>query len=285
MRYVRRRPRRHRSRLLQSVASGTVGLRLSIAETRSVEEAPATSGAKLFSGLLFLALGLLLFYFFASYDFYVYDVEVMGAEHLDLQEVIRASNVDEASVFYVRPNEAEARLEELLWVAEARVRCRFPNRVLITVSEREVAFVWHRGDMAWGGDGEGRLVSLSQTPEDVLWVEDQRRLPDEQWLSGSPEPSQELIASVLALKEALPEVGHLACDPAYGLTFRSGRGYNVRLGQGRIAHKIAIWRALEAELAARGIQPQHVDIRFPSSPCYGLPEAVGVAWPAVHSSA
>jgi len=265
-----RRPRRH-SQLFRATAVRSVG------QLRpTAEEAQPMDGAKLFSGLLLLFLGGLLVYFFVSYDFYVYDAEVVGAEHLSFQEVFGISGVDEMSAFYIRPAEVEARLKKLLWVKEANVRCSFPNRVHITLHERKAAFAWQRGDRGWRVDGEGTLLPLNQAPEDVLWVEDHR--PPQPMEEG---PSQELIASVLAVKEALPEVTRLIYDPVYGLTFQSAHGYTVRLGQpglgdspgGQMARKAAIWRALEAELAAREIQPAYVDLRFPSSPCYGLPEA------------
>ena len=265
MSYARRRPRRYRSQLFREAAVRSRGRLLSVGQTHpTTEEALPISGAKLFSGLLFLLLVGLLGYFFASYDFYVYDAEVVGAEHLSLQEVFEVSGVDEMSVFYIRPVEVEARLEKMPWVKEARVRCRFPNRVRITLHGRRMAFVWQQGDRLWGGDGEGALLLLSRAPEDVLWVEDHRQME-----GGA---SQELIASVLAVKEELPEVSRLTYDPAHGLVFQSAHGYVVRLGQGQIARKAAIWRALESELDARGIRPVYMDLRFPSSPCYGRPE-------------
>jgi cell division septal protein FtsQ len=271
--YVRRRPRRHRGQVLRSAISGSLGLRVPARQTHPIgEEAQVVNGSRLFSGLLFLLLAVLLFYLFVSYDFYVYGADVVGADHLGHREVFQASKVDEMSVFYIRPAEVEARLEKLLWVKEARVRCGFPNRVRITLRERKVAFVWRRGDTTWAVDADGRLLLLNQTLEDVLAVEDRSR-PSEERQSPAAGLDEEVIASVLAAKDALPEASHLIYDPDYGLVFQSARGYEVRLGQGQVAYKAAIWRALEAELVARGIQPAHVDIRFAGSPCYGLGEA------------
>ena len=227
-------------------------------------EARALSGARLLSGLLCLLLGGLLGYLFASYDFYVYDAEVAGARHLSPQEVFEASEVNEMSIFYIRPAEVEARLERLPWVKEARVRCLLPNRVQIILQERKVAFVWQRGGRLWGVDEEGTLLPLSQAPEGVLQVKDLRPQPVE----GGP--GRELIASVLAVWEGLPEVRQLTYDPTYGLVFHSSEGYPVRLGQGQIADKVAIWRVLEEELAARKIHPACVDVRYPSAPYYEL---------------
>ncbi|MEA3346352.1 MAG: FtsQ-type POTRA domain-containing protein [Chloroflexota bacterium] len=220
------------------------------------------SGSRLLSGLLLLLFGGLLVYFFVSSNFYVYDAEVIGAEHLSPSEVFEVSEVNEMSVFYIRPAGVEARLEDLPWVEEAHVCCSFPNQVRITLEERQVAFVWRRGDNFCGMDREGVLLPLSQVPEDVLQVEDR----DPQ--SVKEGPGQELIASVLAVWRYLPKVRHLAYNPTYGLVFHSPEGYPVRLGQGRIAEKAAIWQVLESELAAREIHPVYVDLRFPSSPYY-----------------
>ena len=259
MRHAPRRPRRHRSQLF------VVATAPSVAHLRPMAgEAAAISGAKLVSGPLFLLLAGVLCYLFACYDFYVYDAEVVGATHLSPQEVFEASGVNEVSVFYLRPAEVEARLERLPWVEEVLVRCIFPNEVRITLHERKVAFVWQRDGKLWGVDADGAGLPLSQAPEGVLWVEDHRLRPLNEGAS------QELVVSVLAVRDLMPEVNRLACDSTYGLTFQSPDGYVVRLGQGQIARKLVIWRALELELAARGVRPAYVDLRFPSSPCYGL---------------
>jgi len=231
------------------------------------------SSARLVSGLLVLLLGLLLYYFFVSHEFFVYDVEVAGTERLSLQEVLEASQVEEMSVFYVRSTEVEARLRELPWVKSAHVRSGLPNRVRITLCERQVAFMWRQGSNVWAVDDDGRLLPLNQAPEGVAWVEDHRRPSDQQVGPEEEELDRELIASVLTVRRILPDVSLLSYGPTHGLTFQSERGYEVRLGQSRVAHKLAIWRALDSELAAQGIQPSHVDVRFPSRPCYGLPEA------------
>jgi cell division septal protein FtsQ len=239
---------------------------------------PLMSSAKLVSGVLVLLLGLLLYYFFVSHEFYVYDVQVVGAQHLGLQQVLDTSEVQEMSVFYVKPAEVESRLRELRWVREAEVRCGFPGRVRITLRERQVAFAWRQAGTVQAVDDEGVLLPLSEVPEDVLRVDDFRSPKDGPGGSGREVLDQELIASVLAARTALSGVNRLGYGPAHGLTFQSQRGYEVRLGQGQVDHKVAIWRALEDELVARGIQPAHVDVRFPSMPSYGLPESLGAAW-------
>lgn len=264
MRRAYRRSRRRRSQVFVVAAAPPVGRLRPMAG-----EAPAIRGARLISGSLLLLLVGALCYLFASSDFYVYDAEVVVATHMSPQEVFEASGVNELSVLYISAAEVEARLEKLPWVKEALVRCSLPNQVRIILHERKVALVWQRGGRLWGVDGDGSGLPLSEAPEGVLWVEDHCVRPIEEGAG------QELVASALAVRRLMPEVNRLVCDPTYGLTFQSGDGYAVRLGQDQIARKVAIWRALKSELAARGIRPTYVDLRFPSSPCYGLTATQG----------
>jgi cell division septal protein FtsQ len=221
-------------------------------------------------------LGLLVYYLFASPEFYIYDVRVTGARNTSLEDVLEVSEVADVSVFYVRPDEVEARLEETLrWIKSAEVRCRFPGRIDIALRERQVAFTWLRGETVSAVDDQGVSLELKEAPPDVLQVLDRRPVE-----GGQAGPKQErldraLIISVLTLRKMEPGVDRAEYDSTLGLTFESERGYEVRLGEGRIAHKVGIWRALESELLTLGIRPTYVDVRFPSSPSYGLPQSVG----------
>jgi len=279
MRYVRRRRRRHRIQLFQTATSGSLEGSLALRRGRLRDEGEPIAKARLFSGLLLLLLGGLLGYFFISYDFYVYDAEIVGTELVSPQEVFEASGIEGLSIFYAEPSEIEARLKQRLSVREVHARCVFPNRVRIILQERKAAFVWQQGDQAWGVDEEGVLLPLSQAAswggplEGMLWVEDPRPLPGEQDQQLRERLDRELVTSVLAVKKLLPEITCLRCDPRYGLGFQTARGYQVWLGRGQIERKVAVWQALESDLSAHGIQPACIDLRFPDSPGIALAEA------------
>jgi cell division septal protein FtsQ len=264
VRYVRRRPRRRRAYLFQAATSGTFDRPLSLTQVLPVGGRRRMSAAKATSGGLLLLLAGLLAYLFVSYDFYVYRAEVVRARFLSPRQVFERSRLDGMSIFYVRPGEVAERLEAVPWVKEAEVVCGFPNQVRITLYERKVAFVWQNGGEAWGVDDEGVLLRLSEAEEDVLWVEDRRQLVSREGLD------QTVAASVLAVRDTLPEVRHLTYDSRYGLSFQAPRGYVVWLGLGEIGRKVGMWRALEADLSANGLQPEHMDLRFPDSPSFGL---------------
>ena len=70
--------------------------------------------------------------------FSVEEVDVSGNVYTDpdaLQEVVE--DLDGTPVLLVDTGDAEARLEEIPWVEDARVRTHFPDRVTIEIRERE----------------------------------------------------------------------------------------------------------------------------------------------------
>jgi hypothetical protein len=73
----------------------------------------------------------------------------------------------------------------------------------------------------------------------------------------------------------LPEVRVIEYAPGTGLRFRHPRGWMVYLGTGGdMPKKVGVLRAIEVEFAAEGVvQPTLVDLRFPDSPYYRLPDA------------
>ena len=276
MRYVRRRPRRHRIQLFQSATAGSMDWSLSRVQTRSRRrEGLPIGGSRIFSGVLLFLLGVLLLYFFISHNFYVYDIQLKETELVSPQEVFAASGLEGMSVFYIKPAEVEDRLSRLSRVKEAHVHCGFPNKVQVILQERKTAFVWQWGNEVWGVDEEGMLLPPSLVHEGALWVEDHRRVSTAQGQPVAEELDQELIASVLEAKYELPEVTRFMLDATYGLSFQSSLGYSVRLGQGQISRKLAVWRILESEWAVRGVKLAHMDLRFPDSPSIGLDNASG----------
>ena len=84
----------------------------------------------------------------------------------------------------------------------------------------------------------------------------------------------EALAGARQLTHLLPEVRALEYAPGSGLRLRHPRGWMVYLGTGEdMAKKVGVLRAMEVEFASEDVvQPTLVDLRFPASPYYRLPD-------------
>ena len=82
------------------------------------------------------------------------------------------------------------------------------------------------------------------------------------------------LAGARQLTHLLPEVRALEYAPGTGLRLRHPRGWLVYLGTGEDMHKkVGVLRAMEIEFAGEHtVQPTLLDLRFPESPYYRLPD-------------
>jgi hypothetical protein len=89
----------------------------------------------------------------------------------------------------------------------------------------------------------------------------------------------EALSGARQLAHLLPEVRVLEYAPGTGLRLRHPRGWLVFLGTGRdMRKKVGVLRAMEVECAGEdAVQPTLVDLRFPESPYYRLPDVDGPA--------
>lgn len=217
----------------------------------------------LLSVLLLAVLALLIGQFFTTYRFYVYEAEVQGNQFVDQKEIYDASGMDEWNIFWIKPEQVEAAISKLPGIKEARVIYRLPNRVMIEVVERRTQIVWQRDGARYGVDDQGTMLPLEGELEATLLIQDLRTDPFE----VSDRIGPEVVRSALALQRLFPETAVLQYSEDQGLSFDQW-GYPIHFGTGDVAEKVAILDALLQELAAEGIKPAYVDLRFKESPSY-----------------
>jgi cell division protein FtsQ len=72
-------------------------------------------------------------------------VSLSGEKHVSRAEVFAAAGVtDRASLLFLDVDTARARLKAIPWIAEAAVRKLYPDRLQITVTERDAFALWQR---------------------------------------------------------------------------------------------------------------------------------------------
>jgi cell division septal protein FtsQ len=218
----------------------------------------AAQRSKIFAIVLVLALAAVLYVFFETDHFYVFDPGLVGAQYLTPAEIVKASGVRGYSIFFVDTRIVERALMKLPEVRFATVTTRLPNQVTVEIQERQPYIVWQRGGETYWVDGEGvcfrARANLTQLP--VL-----RDLEP-----GILKPGERVPASTLAafwaLREAMPESPReVEWSAARGIAFTEGHGWKIYLGgANEMPSKIATLRALIAQLGAQNARIRFIDL-------------------------
>ncbi|OPB35758.1 cell division protein FtsQ/DivIB [Bartonella taylorii] len=91
--------------------------------------------------------------------FVVTDVDIIGNKRLVKQEVLKILELDTApSIFTFDVDKARSLLEQQAWVQSVNIQKIYPNRVLISVVEREPYAIWQHDGMMDIIDHTGRVI-------------------------------------------------------------------------------------------------------------------------------
>jgi cell division protein FtsQ len=86
-------------------------------------------------------------------------VSLSGEKHVSRGEIFVAAGVtDRASLLFLDVDAARARLKAIPWIAEAAVRKLYPDRLQITVTERDAFALWQRGGNVSVISADGTVV-------------------------------------------------------------------------------------------------------------------------------
>ena len=239
---------------------------------RTVAASPAldaTTSARMISvAILFLvavgALGLT-----TSEAFYIYNPIVVGNQRVPANEIVAASQMETWHVVWLQPDRVSASLlAKMPELGTAFVWCGLPADCSIQVTERQPAFEWRQGQVRTWVDAQGvAFPARGQKPD----------MPVVQVAAGVPAPlpghqvDTGLVQTMSALAQVLPEVKSYRLTAERGIEFSDPKGnWPVYIGVGPdAAERVAMWKAVSANLASRGVRPKFVDVRYPTAPFYG----------------
>ena len=214
---------------------------------------------KLLSLSLLGVLAVTTVYFFASYDFYVFDISVEGNEAVSSEEILEASGVEGYSIFFIDPQKVAKAVTSLPDVAEAEVCCRLPNRLSIKVRERQAYLIWLSGEKSYYLDREGFVLSPRHQSSLSLTLKDLGGGS----LRAGDRINPQILEAAKIYSSLLPQVKGFDYSQTYGLAFTTEEGEKVRLGTGEDAQtKIALLHALKEQLKEKGIKAVVIDLRF-----------------------
>jgi cell division protein FtsQ len=123
------------------------------------------------------------------------DIEISGLEKHDFSLVLEAMQLKPGgSLLGFSPDEAKNRLEALDWVLSAAVRREFPNRLLVSLVERQPFAIWQI-------DGNFRVVDRTGV---VMSGLDPSQLDGVLTVTGAK--ANEAVAELVNQLEALPDL-------------------------------------------------------------------------------
>src|SRR5258708_33366034 len=113
-----------------------------------------------FSGLLVIALLVVLFLIFTRDVFFIHEIAVGGTKYLTPEEIFERSGLATMHIFWVDPATIAKNLEQDPEIANADVQVGWPpNMVQITITEREPALIWEQGGQRVWVDVRGRVMA------------------------------------------------------------------------------------------------------------------------------
>ena len=140
----------------------------------------------------------------------------------------------------------------LPWVREAAVRRRFPDAVEVTLEVHEPLARWN----------DASLVSKRGEVFAVRYEEPLPRFRGQD--AAAPLMARQYPAMVSALAALDSPIAELRLSARGAWQVKLASGLELELGRGDVETRMARFVAAWPQLAARGIAPQHADLRYPN---------------------
>jgi cell division protein FtsQ len=203
----------------------------------------------------------------SSLGFAADDIRITGLVHQEPETLLSAIGVQPGgSLVGFDASRARALLENLDWVASARILRKYPNRLDIVVTERQPFAIWQR-------DGAHYVIDQTGTAMSTL---DPRRLSSMLLITG--EGAHHAVADLVSELEAVPQVkARVAAAARVGQrrwTLYLDNGVTVALPETGMAKALATLAGLDRNqgLISKGVKS--IDLRLPGEVIVQLAEPV-----------
>ncbi len=197
-------------------------------------------------------------------------VSLSGQRQVSREEIFAAAGVtDHSSLLFLDVADARAKLESIPWIAEATVRKLYPDRLQITVTEREPFALWQMQGKVTAIAADGTVLSDKIEP----------RLTTLPFVVGKGAAAK--ARDFLAVLDRFPAVR----DQVRASIFVAERRWNLRLKNGidvrlpeiDVEGALATLSRLEAEQKLLTRDVASVDLRLPDRLSVRLSDAAAAA--------
>ncbi len=209
-------------------------------------------------------------------EFQVKAITLAGAQRLSVDEVEIVLRLRGTPIFLVQPDQAVQTLRaHFPEIAAASVTVRWPDRLIVTLQEREPLIRWEQeGAYAWVDD-QGVIFRPRGEAEGLIVVRASGRPPagpssgSDPW-SPPPFLSPQLVETIRLLAPHVPPGSTLLYDPKYGLGWADPRGWTVWFGErpDQVDLQLRVYAALVESIRQRDIAPSLINVTYPSAPYY-----------------
>jgi cell division protein FtsQ len=197
-------------------------------------------------------------------------VSLSGQRQVSREEIFAAAGVtDHSSLLFLDVAEARMKLEAIPWIAEATVRKLYPDRLQITVTEREAFALWQQ-------QGKVQVIAADGT---VLAAKVEPRLATLPFVVGNGAAVK--ARDFLAVLDRYPAVRDqvrasiLVGDRRWNLRLKNG--IDVRLPDTEVERALETLKRLHAQKNLLNRDITAVDLRLPDRLTVRLSDAVAQA--------
>lgn len=237
-------------------------------------------GWRFLSFFLSALLGWAIYSIWTSPTYQVTEANVYGNQRIDVNEINSVLGVIGKPVFLVIPEQVERTLQLTFHdMASISVKVSLPNRINVTVTERQPIIAWQQdGGLTWI-DSEGVAFKPRGQVEGLIPVTAMAPPPEIQTSVDNPQVipafiSTRLVTALQTIATQIPAGTPIHYEPQYGLGWKDDRGWIAYFGQNTedMKLKLQIYQTMVDWLIQRDVHPSMISVAYPDAPFYRLEE-------------
>lgn len=213
------------------------------------------------------------------------EIAIVGAEHVTRADVATVTGLDASdNLLLVSTTRIATQVEELPWVASAKVHRKLPGTVRVKIVERVARVVLAAGESRWLLDARGNVLGPATTDSAELPVLAGAAVADPE--PGTRVPEVEIRDALSALRSLAPgirrDVAAVLAPTSERITLSLHDGTQIRFGAAEsLKAKNEVLQALLTQMKFENRTGGYIDIRVPTSPAVSAtPAAASAATPA-----
>jgi hypothetical protein len=208
--------------------------------------------------------------------FTVKTAEVFGNQRLGTAEINAVLGMIGQPIFKAVPTQIEANLHTAYSDLESViVRVGFPNRITVSVVERNPVLAWYQNGVVTWIDADGVAftprgevpgliqVAANNAPTQVS-LDTTLPIYEQKFIDPA------MVKAMTVLAGDIPAGMPMIFDPQYGMGWQDPRGWTVYVGQDAkdIPIKKVVYQAIVDTLTLQGVQPSLISVEYMNAPFY-----------------